>query len=229
MWQEDHSTPRKDLPLLLSPLQGLEFQGLCLAAAGGEAAGWPEQECSQFQLDAIGMWTAFPSVKGLHVIHHRSIKQPLLMQLLEGKLQEEAGWPEQERSLSQLDAIGMWSTSPSVKGLHVIHHRSIKQPLLMQLLEEKLQEEAGWPEQERSLSQLDAIGMWSTSPSVKGLHVIHHRSIKQPLLMQLLEEKLQEEAGWPEQERSLSQLDAIGMWSTSPSVKGLPVIHCRSI
>ncbi len=40
------------------------------------------------------------------------------MQLLEDKLEEEAGWPEQERSLFQLDAIGMWTKlRPGVRAL----------------------------------------------------------------------------------------------------------------
>ena len=39
-----------------------------------------------------------------------------------------------------------------------------------QLLEEKLQEEASWPEQEQSLFKLDAIGMWTKlRPGVRAM------------------------------------------------------------
>ena len=41
----------------------------------------------------------------------------------------------------------------------------------MHLLEEKLEEEAGWPEQERSLFQLDPIGMWTIYLNRTGLLV----------------------------------------------------------
>ena len=40
----------------------------------------------------------------------------------------------------------------------------------LQLLEEKLLEEAGWPEQERSLFKLDRIGMWTKlRPGVRAM------------------------------------------------------------
>ena len=54
----------------------------------------------------------------LSFTHYTAAEQHFVVQLLEDKLEEEAGWPEEERSLFKLDGIGMWTKlRPGVRAM----------------------------------------------------------------------------------------------------------------